>query len=136
MIHYIMPIFMILFFLSLLTINRIKQIIERKRGYMDWILGVDVPCTKSVKFLVNDNSVTICGHQEVIDIGRPIQYGVIREIGWGRTRCYGLFVNKSGEEISRFTHTFTDIPNGEFQIEIVGNFSSARGRLYFGRNTA
>ncbi|PLT33368.1 hypothetical protein [Bacillus sp. V5-8f] len=119
-------IFFVCMLLSLVVNRTLTNI--RKKEYLNWGLGIDVPVFYSSKFSVHNNCVTLVGYQEVMDKNDIVMYSIIKMKWWGQKTIYSQIRNEGN--INGFTHTFSNLPDGHgYRIEIFSYYNFSKGKV-------
>ncbi|WP_152534693.1 hypothetical protein [Bacillus cihuensis] len=113
------------------TIIMILKMVDKKSEYIKWGLGVECGCFYSSRFTVNKQGITLIGYQKVLGVDSPIQYSVVEQNWWGKTKVYGqVVVYGDYKSPNCFNIAFTNIPYGEeYRIEVLSNCNISRGKI-------
>lgn len=105
--------------------------VDKKNKYLRWGLGVDCICYYSSCFTVKEHGITLVGYQEVLNGQSPIQYFVVKQKWWGKTKVYGQAVIYGDYKSPNGFHmAITNIPYGEdYRIKVVSNGNISRGKF-------
>ena len=106
-----------------LQLWRLKKLVRKDQGYINWGLGIDAPFFFSTKFAIENKSITITGSQITHNHSWPIKYSIVKMSNLGTSIQYFDSVIFYGDHAEgEFVHTFSIPSDTGYQLEVFNYF--------------